>query len=333
MTKHANISIFVPHVGCKNSCSFCNQRTISGATFLPDYEYVKKICRESAKHLGYGVKNAEIAFFGGSFTAIERKYMLSLLTAAKESINEFGFSGIRCSTRPDAIDDEVLALLKDYGVSAIELGVQSMDDDVLRKNKRGHSSLDVYNASELIKKYNISLGHQIMVGLLGDTAEKCFDTAEKIIKINPDTVRIYPVLVLRDTLLCTLYEQGAYQPVSLDDAVDISSKLLLMFLDKGIKVIKLGLHASELFNTEMVAGPYHPAFKELCENKIYLEKIVLTLKSLQNNAKEIKLFVNDKNISKAVGQNRINIEKLSDLGYNVKVYPDKSLKDYEIRST
>ena len=195
---HSNISVFVPHKGCPNDCSFCNQRAISGQTVPAtpkDVENAVKIAIE------YNVdpKNTEIAFFGGSFTAIERDYMLSLLTAAKHFLDTYNFKGIRISTRPDYINKDILLILKNYGVTAIELGAQSMDDQVLKANMRGHTSAQVAEASQLIKSYGFELGLQMMTGLYKDSDTAAISTAKQIIKIKPDTVRIYPTIVLKDT--------------------------------------------------------------------------------------------------------------------------------------
>ena len=220
----------------------------------------------------------EIAFFGGSFTAIDRDYMLSLLDATKPYIDRF--YGIRISTRPDCIDKEVLDILKSYKVTAIELGAQSMDDNVLLMNERGHSSDDVRRAAELIKSYGIELGLQMMTGLYGSCDDLDRYTAEEFIKLSPDTVRIYPTIVMKGTRLGELYEAGEYCPQTRDEAVEFCSELLLMFEDgAGIPVIRMGLHDSESLRRDMLDGPHHPAFRELCESRILFERAVEILKT------------------------------------------------------
>ncbi|MBR7061045.1 MAG: radical SAM protein [Eubacterium sp.] len=192
--KKGNISIFVPHLGCPKQCSFCNQKTITGKQNQPTPEDVEKALETALKRRGY---EYEIAFFGGSFTAIDRQYMISLLEAAFPYIENGSVKGIRISTRPDCIDTETLDILKKYGVSSIELGAQSMDDEVLQANLRGHTAKDVENASKLIKEYGFELGLQMMTGLYKDTDEKAIETAKKIIALKPETVRIYPTVVLK----------------------------------------------------------------------------------------------------------------------------------------
>ncbi|MBS7360263.1 MAG: radical SAM protein, partial [Oscillospiraceae bacterium] len=237
--KHANISLFVPHAGCPHQCSFCNQKTISGAvhelTPWAVTETLEKACKDNLNP-----ETTEIGFFGGSFTAINREYMISLLDAAKPYIEKGLFSGIRVSTRPDAIDRDILSVLKEYKVTAIELGAQSTDEEVLLLNRRGHTREHIINASELIKEYGFSLGLQMMTGLLGDTDEKSIKTCKDIISLRPDTVRIYPTIVLEGTYLGDLYKKGEYTPQTVDEAVNLCSVLLKMFYDENIKVIRLG---------------------------------------------------------------------------------------------
>ncbi|MDD6479389.1 MAG: radical SAM protein [Oscillospiraceae bacterium] len=322
---HANISIFVPHIGCPNRCSFCNQRYITGAHMAPPPIAVADavIAARSAKN--YSPENTEIAFFGGSFTAINRNYMLELLKAAAWFVENGIVSGIRISTRPDAINEEILKLLKQYHVTAIELGAQSMRDRVLKMNNRGHTSDDVVNASALIRKYGFSLGLQMMTGLYKDSDTAAISTAKQIIKIKPDTVRIYPTIVLKDTYLAALYSDNKYQPQTLDEAVSLASELLEMFLKADIKVIRLGLHSIE--EDSYVAGPWHPAFSELCKSALYYKR----LREMLKVKGKYTVFVAPKFVSQMVGQKRTNIEKLKSEGFNCKVKTDDTLKEYEIR--
>ena len=216
---------------------------------------------------GIDAKKSEIAFFGGSFTAIDRDYMLTLLDAAKPYLKDFG--GIRVSTRPDNIDEEILCLLKEAGVTAIELGAQSMNDDVLRLNDRGHDSDAVRKSSELIKKFSFSLGLQMMTGLYGSSDKTDLETAREFIALSPDTVRIYPTVILKNTKLEELFVSGDYIPDTLEETVNLCSQLISMFEDNNISVIRVGLHSSETVEGSMLAGGYHPALRELCENRIF----------------------------------------------------------------
>ncbi|WP_312641970.1 radical SAM protein [Hydrogenoanaerobacterium sp.] len=326
--KHANISIFVPHVGCPNQCSFCNQHSISGVQAVPDATFVAKTCTDALEFMGERAKNAEIAFFGGSFTAIDRALMISLLEAAFAFVQNGSFKGIRISTRPDAIDEEILSLLRCYGVTAIELGAQSMDNGVLRKNQRGHTAQDVTNASQLIRRYGFELGLQMMVGLYGDTPETVMKTAQKLALLRPDTVRIYPTVVIRHTMLAELYEQGAYTPITVQEAVQISAKLLELFEGSGIRVIRLGLHASDVLERDILAGGYHPALRELCEAELF-RKSMLTALAQQNILQgNITIRVPKGCVSKAIGQHKSNLTALQSLGYHAKFTEDNTLTGY-----
>ena len=190
--------------------------------------------------MGERMQNAEIAFFGGSFTAIDPDYRLALLKTAHAACETYGFAGIRCSTRPDAIDDERLTVLKQYGVTAIELGAQSMDGEVLLLNRRGHTAKDVENAARLIRAYDFELGLQMMTGLPGDSDAKAMKTVERLLALKPDTMRIYPTIVLENTPLCDLYRAGKYTPQTLKDAVLLCAKLIPMIEQRGVKLIRVG---------------------------------------------------------------------------------------------
>ncbi|MBP3705873.1 MAG: radical SAM protein [Clostridia bacterium] len=322
--KHSNISIFVPHIGCPNMCSFCNQRHITGSYKAPRPSDVRSAVETALSTKNYNPKSTEIAFFGGSFTAINHNYMISLLESAKEYVDKKLVSGIRISTRPDAINKEILTILKKYGVTSIELGAQSLDSNVLKMNNRGHTVTDVENASALIKEFGFSLGIQMMTGLYCDSDELSIKTAEKIIKIKPQTVRIYPTIVLKDTDLSILYREKFYKPQTLQEAIDLASKLLLMFEEAGIDVIRLGLHSIE--PDSYIAGPWHPAFSELCQSAIFLHN---AKKMLKEKGKYI-LYVNSSSTSKMIGQNKSNITQLEKEGYICTVKNDDSLNNYQI---
>ncbi len=325
---HSNISVFVPHKGCPNDCSFCNQRAISGQTIPATPEDVEKAVLTALKH-NIDPENTEIAFFGGSFTAIEREYMCSLLTAAKHFLDTHKFKGIRVSTRPDCIDDEVLSVLKNYGVTAIELGAQSMDDEVLSANRRGHSADDVKRASRLIKDYGFELGLQMMTGLYKSDFQKDLQTAKEIIKLQPDTVRIYPTVVLKNTLLGDLYEKGEYKAPTAEESVPLCAEFLQMFENEGIKVIKLGLHSSETVEGDMLGGGYHPAFRELCEGYIYLQKMLDKMNGKEKNCSYV-IYVRNKDLSKAKGQQKRNEKALKNQGFYCIIKGKENLERFEI---
>lgn len=316
---HANIALFIPHNGCPHQCSFCNQRTISGASEQPTADDVRAAVNTALSSPKFDGTRSEIAFFGGSFTAIDRGYMLELLKAAHEFVEGDKVSGIRVSTRPDAIDAEILDILKAYGVTSIELGAQSMRDKVLEMNGRGHSVQDVVNASHLIKQYGFSLGLQMMTGLYGDDDEGAVYTARRIAELRPDTVRIYPTVVLEGTELAEKMHSGDYNPQDYEGAANLCAGLLEFFEDIGIKVIKLGLHASDGVDGNKVGGAYHPAFRELCEGRIYLNKIRRYLTENYPDGGDFIIYVDRREISKASGQKKCNISSLAEGGWRVKI--------------
>ncbi|MBQ2676036.1 MAG: radical SAM protein [Clostridia bacterium] len=324
--KHANISIFVPHLGCPCKCSFCNQRYITGQTSTPTERDVDTAVKVAMQSKNYDCNKTELAYFGGSFTAIDREYMTNLLKWGKKHIDAGNISGIRISTRPDCIDDRVLKILKQYGVTAIELGAQSMQDKVLKMNNRGHDANAVIKASQLIKSNGFSLGLQMMTGLYGDNDEGAVFTAKEFIKLKPDTVRVYPTVVLKNTDLAALYRSGEYTPQTVEQAATLGAVLLKMFFDKGIDVIRFGLHTID--EDSFVAGPWHPALAELAYSEIYYN---IAVNKLSNKSKgDYVISVKSSDISKMIGQKRSNILKLKALDYNCTVVPDDSIKQYDV---
>ncbi len=276
-------------------------------------------------------ENSEIAFFGGSFTAIPRKTMISLLEAAAYYVKAGYFGGIRISTRPDAIDEDVLEVLRDYSVRAIELGAQSMDNLVLAANNRGHTAEDVKKAANMIHNAGLELGLQMMTGLYKSNPTADYDTALRLTELRPKTMRIYPTLVMENTALAKLYREGEYTPPSLDETVSLCARLLLLFeRDMGIRVIRLGLHASGEMQSGLVAGPWHPAFRELCEGLIFYEKARELIKQNKSGTNRVVLAVNPKSISRMTGHKRRNIGLLHKEGYDVSVQGDPEIKEYEI---
>lgn len=320
--KKGNISIFVPHQGCPCACSFCNQKTITGQNELPTADDVRNAVDTALRKKEY---EYEIAFFGGSFTAIDREYMLELLKAAYPYVKSGQVKGIRISTRPDCIDHEVLDILKKYGVTSIELGAQSMDDEVLEANRRGHTAQDVCNASELIKAYGFELGLQMMTGLYKDTAEKSMETAKKIIELAPSTVRIYPTVVLKGTYLAELYLKEEYTPLNADDSAELCAILVPMFENAGIKIIRLGLHSSRDIKENMLAGGFHDSFGELVKSRIMVNKI------LELPPADYQVYVNPRSVSKLKGNKKSNIYLLIERGYNIKIITDNGLDVDELR--
>lgn len=316
--KQTNVSIFIPHVGCPYRCSFCDQRSISGTVKPPRGEAVSRMLEEQAGHLSDIGMNAEIAFFGGSFTAVPRDYMVELLEAAKAAMNKYPvYNGIRCSTRPDCISEEILLLLKSYGVTAIELGAQSMSDEVLAANDRGHTAEDVRRAAKLIRQSGIELGLQMMTGLYRDSVENVRYTAAEFIALSPKTVRVYPTVILKGTRLGALYEKGGYTSFTFEQTVDICAELLELFEKNNIAVIRMGLHASADVEREMLGGVYHPAFREICESRLFLREMQRRFGALPKG--DYTVFTDRKNISRVIGQHRGNIAALDEAGFKIKV--------------
>lgn len=325
--KHSNISIFIPHNGCPNQCSFCNQRTISGAQKQPSAEDVTELLKSACPALSTP-KNTEIAFFGGSFTAIDRSYMVSLLEAAKPFLTEYGLSGIRISTRPDKIDGEVLDILERYGVTSIELGAQSMRDEVLAANDRGHSAEDVRRAAAMIKERGFELGLQMMTGLYKSSPDDDRFTADEIMALAPETVRIYPVVILGGTKLADLYQSGVYKTIPFEEEAELCAELMQKFENAGIRVIRMGLHASESVGSEAVGGYYHPAFREVCTG-------ILFRRAMEERLTEkgsYDIYVAPRSVSAANGHKKSNVLFFENRGVKIKIRPDESISgDMEIR--
>jgi len=303
--KHYNIPIFIPELACPNRCIYCNQRHISGQLQAVKPEEIKQIIEQ---HLATFIRPSEVelAFFGGSFTGIDEKDMLTYLQIVQPYIEQGEIKSIRISTRPDYINEKILDILQQYNVKDIELGAQSLNEEVLAFAKRGHTVRDVENASQLIKSYGFSLGLQMMIGLPLDTVEKSKETAKKILKLGAESTRIYPTLVINNTDLADLYRQNKYKALSLDEAVDWTAEIYKIFSQSSIKILRIGLHPSEaLINgTELLAGPFHVSFKELVLTKIWQEKF----EKLPINTKTI--LVNPKEINYAIGYNSKNKQLL-----------------------
>ena len=331
--KTYNIPIFVPHRGCPFDCVFCNQKRITGTQKEVKADDVHNIIGEYLKTLPSKNRRIEAAFFGGSFTGIPINEQSELLAAANEYLKKGEIDGIRLSTRPDYIDKEILDNLLKYGVTTIELGVQSMDDSVLKSSNRGHTRKDVINAVKLIKEYPFTLGLQMMTGLPGDTDEKSLYTADEIIELKPNIVRIYPTLTIKDTFLEKMYLTGKYKPQSVDEAVNLAKQLLLKFEKNNITVIRVGLQSTDEIseNGSVVAGPVHSSFRELVESSIYYDIICGKMK---DDCKRADVYVNPREVSKAVGNKRCNIIKLKqEKNIDVKICTDENLKKREVRCT
>ena len=275
MKKEYIIPIFVPHLGCPHQCTFCNQKEISGQTKQVTANDVKETIEYYLKNFKDDSKYVEVAFYGGSFTAIDERKQNELLEAANEFIKQGRVNSIRLSTRPDYIDKSILKRLKKYNVKTIELGVQSANDYILANCQRGHTFEDVKKASKLIRLYDFTLGHQMMIGLPESTKLDEINTAKALIKLKPKIVRIYPVLVIKNTPLAKEYEQGEYIPLTVEQAVDRAKDIMQLFNNAKIEVIRIGLQNTEEItdpseeSSQVIAGPYHPAFRQLVESGMW----------------------------------------------------------------
>lgn len=318
MKKEYIIPIFVPHLGCKKCCTFCNQRTISGEMKPITAQDVTKTIEYYLSNFKDNNKYIEVAFFGGSFTAIEREKQEELLNAVQPYIKNKKVDSIRLSTRPDAIDKDILKMLKQYHVKTIELGVQSSNNYILARCKRGHSFEDVIKASRLIRLYGFNLGHQIMVGLPDSNEKDDVQTAKDSIKLKPKMVRIYPVLVIKGTELEEEYKKGDFIPLTVSQAVERSKEIVKLFNQKHIQIIRVGLQNTDTITdiarkeSEVIAGPYHPAFGQLVEDGIWYDKIVEKIKNINAKVIRVEVEANPKDINNIIGHKKENINKLKE---------------------
>ena len=307
------IPVFIPQKGCPHQCVFCNQEKITGVScHLPNYSEIES---EVNKFLGYSKKKpnyVQLAFYGGNFLGLEKTAIEHFMEMSAKLANDGKIHGVRFSTRPDTITKTHLEMLNGIPLSAVELGVQSMDDGVLNASHRGHTSEDSRHAVKLLKSSNFEVGLQMMVGLPGDTEEKALVTTRKIIDLSPDFVRVYPTLVLSKSPLGKWYEKGKYNPLSLWEAISLVKKIWRIFNENHIPVIRMGLQPSEELNKAgtILAGPYHPAFGQLVYSEVFLDHLIHFLSSNTSALSELSIRVNPKNISTARGQKNRNLEIL-----------------------
>ena len=319
MKKQYIIPIFVPHLGCPNDCVFCNQKSISGEQRMITKEDVEKTINFYLENIRDKEAKKEVAFFGGSFTGIEVEKQEEFLQTAYEYVKQGKINSIRISTRPDYIDKQTLKRLKKYKVETIELGVQSANDYILKQSNRGHTFKDVQKASKLIRWYGFKLGHQMMVGLPESTRIDEINTAKELIKLKPKMVRIYPVLVIKNTKLEKEYLEGKYTPLTVIQSVEICKELVSMFNKNKIEVIRVGLQNTEeitdpnIEGSEVVAGPYHPAFRQLVESGLWYDTILNKIKQLNVKVKKVEVTVNPQDANNVIGHKRENIEKLKEM--------------------
>lgn len=312
-------------MACPFRCVYCNQYNITAREKPPAAEDVREIIESYLLTLPQTDASIETAFFGGSFTGLSIPEQNKYLDILQPFIKSERISGIRISTRPDYINSEILANLKQRCVKSIELGAQSMDDKVLKKAGRGHSAKDVSRAAELIKKMGFELGLQMMTGLPGDTEEKAMKTAQEIISLGADTTRIYPTLVIKDTPLASLYQKKEYQPQHLSEAVSLTAKLYYLFNRAGVRVLRMGLHPSEGFLTgeRLVAGPFHVAFGELVLTRLWEEKLRSITKETEHQS--VTLFVHPSDLNASIGHKATNKKRLKYFYSKVRFVADNNV--------
>ncbi len=333
MKQNYVIPIFVPHLGCPNDCTFCNQKSISGQQKQVTKDDVSEQIEFYLKNFKEKDAYIEVAFFGGSFTGIPKEKQEELLSQAYKYIESGKINSIRISTRPDYINKDILKLLKKYKVKTIELGVQSSNDYILKKCRRGHTFEDVKKASKLIRWNGFILGHQMMVGLPESTRLDELNTAKDLAKLKPKIMRIYPVLVIKNTQLAKEYEEGNYEPLALNQAVEICKELNYYFNKKNINVIRTGLQNTDIISqptdakSEVLAGPYHEAFGQLVQDAMWYDSIVEKIKSFNVKVKEVEIIANPQDINNVVGHKKENIEKLKNMyDVDVKIKKDEEQK-------
>jgi histone acetyltransferase (RNA polymerase elongator complex component) len=305
------IPIFLPYLGCLHRCLFCNQKVT--AKEVPSPFSVQTFIEASLASLPSDekMKEKQVAFYGGSFTAIPKDEQILYLKAAQAFLASGMIDSIRVSTRPDALNEEILQMLKEHGVKTVELGVQSMIDEVLSLSKRGHSTEDVISAVSRLKRRGFEVGLQLMIGLPGDTFDRFLQTLDRVIDLRPDFVRIHPTLVLKGAPLETLWSSGRYSPLSLDEAIQWLKGGILKLEAASIPVARIGLQPTEELEKDLLAGPYHPALHQLVDSDIFYDMAQQLLQTTLNGSRAI-FVCSPREVSNLRGQGNKNILKLKE---------------------
>lgn len=342
--KHINIPIFIPHLGCPNDCVFCNQRSISGRLSF-DISEVEEQIDEALSTIDPDTSEVEIAFFGGSFTGIDRELMIRLLDIAQKRVDAGLVGSLRCSTRPDYIDDEILDILSGYSMKTIELGIQSISDGVLASSRRGHTSSCSLEAMRLIVSRGFSLVGQMMIGLPSSDLRSELDTAEAICAAGAEGARIYPTVVLRDTELCTMMQDGRYLPMDIDDALERTASVLEVMVKNKVEVIRIGLQSGESLGADNVlGGSYAPALGEMVKNRYYLRlarRLIAEASDLSDGVPAerslrgsvLALRIPSGSYSKVMGHKSCNRDTLiKEYGFSrITVLEDGALPEYDMK--
>jgi len=328
------IPVFLPHAGCPHQCIFCDQTAITGQKKgIPSPGDLRRVVDAFLKHKTQERKAPQLAFYGGNFLGLETGDMISLLQLA-DDLNKAGkIDSIRFSTRPDTVTRSALALISKYPVKTIEIGVQTMDDAVLKKANRGHTAADIEKALKRLQEESYEIGVQLMVGLPGDSEEIALLSGDRIAALSPDFVRIYPTLVMENSRLAAAYRKGTYSPLSLEKAVTLVKKLYLVFQKRNIGVIRMGLQATEDLDkcAGVLAGPYHPSFGHLVHSEIFLDKAMEKIVPGVPGGKTLSIRVHPRSVSKMRGLNNFNIQRLEEqFGKEVEIVPDSTVALSEI---
>ena len=327
------IPIFIPHRGCPHQCLFCNQQSITGRTGKAEW-IEKEIQSTIEEWLGRSRKRREVqvAFYGGSFTCLSRQDQLKMLSAVGPFIDSGKVTSIRLSTRPDCIDRDVCNLLQEFTVKTVELGVQSLDDQVLEKSQRGHTSLQSREALKLLRESGMQVGIQLMVGLPSENTLSFLRGISEVIRLQPDFVRLYPVLVVKNSGLEERYYSGDYLPYSLNKAIALTAMGYSRLENAAIPVVRMGLQPSKSLEESIVAGPYHPSFGELVKSRIWFNRIRKKLTTFPADEK-VTVYVSHRDLSAVNGMNRRNIIRLTELGFDgrFRITTDKRMERGSIR--
>jgi len=303
------LPIFLPNLGCRERCLFCNQR--AAAEGPPSPSSVRNLVEASLAEIPHNKRNREkqVAFYGGSFTAIHRDDQARYLKEVQPFLVSGLIDSIRISTRPDALNEETLSVLKEHGVKTIELGVQSMMDEVLRLANRGHCAKDTIDAVYRLKGGSFEVGLQLMIGLPGDTCDRFLQTLDQVVELKPDFVRIHPTLVLKGAPLEILWRNGEYFPLSLGEAVQWLKKGILRLENSSLSIARIGLQPTRELQRNFLAGPHHPALRQLVDSAIFFDMATSLLRDVQKNRHAL-FFCHPKEISNLRGQKNENISKL-----------------------
>jgi len=322
------IPIFIPHRGCPHKCLFCNQQSITGQEggSRPLKAEIDRTIKEWLAR-SPGRSGVQVAFYGGSFTCLAVEEQVEMLSAVGPFLDSGRVESIRLSTRPDCIDRNVCSLLQDFGVKTVELGVQSMDDHVLENSRRGHTVLRSKQAFHLLRDVGMQVGVQLMVGLPSETTISFLHGITEIIHLQPDFVRLYPVLVIENSGLENLYYKGEYYPLSLNKAVALTAKSYSRLCRAAIPVVRMGLQPSAALEQSLISGPYHPSFGELVQSRLWFKRIRRKLAALHSDKKMV-IFVSHRDLSAVNGMNRKNIKRLNELGFRdrFKIITDKRME-------